>query len=183
MTKKTSSEPSESTNAETGLPNELISVLGGIKEKLTVMREFYEKSVSDESFEESMLRQIEEERTEKHAEVERVREKLGQKMVEMREKFAKNQNDYEKNIRLINSHVDDLKTQNMDLQATISQLQDRKGNNLQAERKSLEESLRLKTNSINALKLLVNEKDQRIESLEFRVANINSQLANLESYR
>jgi predicted RNase H-like nuclease (RuvC/YqgF family) len=87
---------------------------------------------------------------------------MGQKMVEMREKFAKNQNDYEKNIRLINSHVDDLKTQNMDLQATISQLQDRKGNNLQAERKSLEESLRLKTNNINALKLLVNEKDQRI---------------------
>lgn len=85
-------------------------------------------------------------------------------MAELRQKYARNQNDYEKNIKLINMHVDDLKTQNMDLQRAVCQLKDKKGGNM-ADRKGLEESLRLKTNSINGLKAVSAEKDKRIEEL------------------
>lgn len=37
-------------------------------------------------------------------------------MTELRNKFAKTQIDYDKNIKLMNMHIDDLKTQNIDLQ-------------------------------------------------------------------
>jgi len=79
-------------------------------------------------------------------------------------------------------HVDDLKTQNMDLQRAVSELTDKKGGNM-ADRKGLEESLRLKTNSINGLKAVSAEKDKRIEDLEFKLASLNSNLANLQSYK
>jgi len=38
------------------------------------------------------------------------------KTTELREKFAKVQSEYEKNFKLMNGHIDDLKTQNMDLE-------------------------------------------------------------------
>lgn len=45
-----------------------------------------------------------------------MKEKHNNKVAEMREKFGKAQIEYEKNIKLMNMHIDDLKTQNMDLQ-------------------------------------------------------------------
>jgi len=39
-----------------------------------------------------MLRQIEDERTEKHTEIEKVKEKFSAKISELREKYSKNQN-------------------------------------------------------------------------------------------
>lgn len=55
----------------------------------------------------------------------------------------------------MNGHIDDLKTQNMDLEKQLSELVEKKGvRNAGAEIKNLEESLRLKTNNINSLKAL-----------------------------
>lgn len=67
MVKKASVEPSESTDAPTSLPNELVSTLSALKERLGMMKEFYDLNTRDESYEESMMRQIEDERTEKHS--------------------------------------------------------------------------------------------------------------------
>jgi predicted RNase H-like nuclease (RuvC/YqgF family) len=146
------------------------------------MREFYEQSVSDESLEESIMRQVEDERTEKHVEIERVKEKCANKVAELRKAYARGQAEQEKNIRLMNAHLDDLKTQNVDLQRELSEATDRKGGS-GGERKNLEESIRLKQNNINSLKSLNAEKDKRINELEFRLASINAQVATMQSYK
>ena len=50
MTKKTYSEPSESTEAaHSDLPNDLVSILHGLKDKLATMKEFYDTNVTDDS--------------------------------------------------------------------------------------------------------------------------------------
>lgn len=64
----------------------------------------------------------------------------------------------------MNAHLDDLKTQNVDLQRELSEAADRKGGS-GGERKNLEESIRLKQNNINSLKNLNAEKDKRINDL------------------
>lgn len=46
MVKKTS-EPQESTDASTSLPNELISTLSGLKDKLVNMKDFYDQILTD----------------------------------------------------------------------------------------------------------------------------------------
>jgi chromosome segregation ATPase len=182
MVKKTS-EPSETTSAETSLPNELLSTLSGLRERLSGMREFYEHSLKDESFEESVMRQIEDERTEKHLEIEKAKEKCAAKVAELRKTYARGQAEMEKNIRLMNAHLDDLKSQNVDLQRELADAPDRRGGTSTADRKNLEESIRLKQNNINSLKSLNGEKDKRINELEFRLASINAQVATLQSYK
>jgi hypothetical protein len=100
------------------------------------MREFYEESVRDESLEESIMRQVEDERTEKHVEIEKAKEKYAAKVAELRKTYARGQAEQEKNIRLMNAHLDDLKTQNVDLQRELSEAADKKGGST-AERKNL----------------------------------------------
>lgn len=164
MVRKTS-EPSESTDASTSLPNELIATLAGLKDRLSLMKDFYDRSVADESFEESMMRQIEDERTEKHTEIDKIKEKHAAKIAEMRKNYSKIQADQEKNIKLINAHLDGLKAENMDLLKEVNESSDKKGGNFAQERKNLEESIRLKQNNINSLKSLNAEKDKRINDL------------------
>jgi hypothetical protein len=44
---KKSSEPVEETDSSSQLPNELVTVLSGLKERLSIMKEYYEKTVSE----------------------------------------------------------------------------------------------------------------------------------------
>jgi hypothetical protein len=46
MVKKTS-EPEESSDASTSLPNELISTISGLKDKLVSMKDFYDQMITD----------------------------------------------------------------------------------------------------------------------------------------
>lgn len=94
-----------------------------------------------------------------------MKEKHNAKIAELRERFNKTQVEYDKNIKLMNMHIDDLKTQNMDLQQELNEISDKKGGNFMSERKNLEESLRLKQNNINSLKALMSEKDKKISDL------------------
>lgn len=103
-------------------------------------------------------------------------------MAELRKTYARGQAEQDKNIRLMNAHLDDLKTQNVDLQRELSEAADKKGGST-AERKNLEESIRLKQNNINSLKSLNAEKDKKINELEFRLASINAQVATMQSYK
>lgn len=75
MVKKTNSncEQTESTDNSTNLPNDLISILQHLKEKLTNMNEFYDKNITDDTFEDGMLRQIQELRTQKYKEIEKLK--------------------------------------------------------------------------------------------------------------
>jgi hypothetical protein len=57
MVKKTS-DPSESTEAFTNLPNDLVGILSSLKDKLSSVKEFYDTNVPDDSLEDNMLRQI-----------------------------------------------------------------------------------------------------------------------------
>jgi hypothetical protein len=45
-----------------------------------------------------------------------MKERHNSKIAELRDRFNKTQGEYEKNIKLMNLHIDDLKSQNMDLQ-------------------------------------------------------------------
>lgn len=83
----------------------------------------------------------------------------------MRKNYNKIQTDQEKNIKLINAHLDGLKAENMDLLKEVNESSDKKGGNFAQERKNLEESIRLKQNNINSLKSLNAEKDKRINDL------------------
>ena len=83
----------------------------------------------------------------------------------MRKNYNKIQADQEKNIKLINAHLDGLKAENMDLLKEVNESSDKKGGNFTQERKNLEESIRLKQNNINSLKSLNAEKDKRINDL------------------
>jgi len=49
-----------------------------------------------------------------------MKEKHNAKIAELRERFNKTQLEYDKNIKLMNMHIDDLKTQNMDLQQELN---------------------------------------------------------------
>lgn len=64
----------------------------------------------------------------------------------------------------MNAHLDDLKSQNVELQRELAEAADRRGGST-ADRKNLEESIRLKQNNINSLKSLNAEKDKRINDL------------------
>ena len=83
----------------------------------------------------------------------------------------------------MNSHIDDLKSQNMDLQEQINGLSEKKGGNLLGVIKNLEETVRMKQNNINSLKALLLEKDKKIGDIEYRLASMSSQIASLQSYR
>ena len=49
-----------------------------------------------------------------------MKEKCAAKIAELRKTYAKGQAEQEKNIRLMNAHLDDLKTQNVDLQRDLA---------------------------------------------------------------
>ena len=83
----------------------------------------------------------------------------------------------------MNMYVDDLKAQNMTLHETIDTMPEKKGGNLQQEIRNLEEALRIKQNTLNSMKSLMAEKDRKIGDMEYKLASISSQIANLESYR
>ena len=77
-------------------------------------------------------------------------------------------------MKLMNSHIDDLKSQNMDLQEQINGLSEKKGGNLLGVIKNLEETVRMKQNNINSLKALLLEKDKKIGDIEYRLASMSS---------
>ena len=83
-----------------------------------------------------MLRQIEEQRVEKYKEIEKIKEKHNNKVAHLREKFGMAQIEYEKNLKMMNMCIEDLKLQNMDLQKELSDISERKGGNYMAERKN-----------------------------------------------
>ena len=66
-----------------------------------------------------------------------MKEKHNAKIAELRERFNKTQIEYDKNIKLMNMHIDDLKTQNMDIQQELNEISDKKGGNFMSERKNL----------------------------------------------
>jgi predicted RNase H-like nuclease (RuvC/YqgF family) len=86
-------------------------------------------------------------------------------------------------MKLLNLHIDDLKTKNMDLEKAFSEISERKGGNFSGERKNLEESIRLKQNNINSLKALLTEKDKKVQDLEYRLASLSSENAIIKSYK
>ena len=51
---------------------------------MAAVKDFYENSVPDDSLEDSMIRQIEEIRTEKYKEIEKLKEKQSGKIIELR---------------------------------------------------------------------------------------------------
>ena len=61
-----------------------MTVLSTLKEKMAAVKDFYENSVPDDSLEDSMIRQIEEIRTEKYKEIEKLKEKQSGKIIELR---------------------------------------------------------------------------------------------------
>ena len=74
MVKKTASaDQSEETQHTDNLPSDLIGTLESLKEKLTAMKEFYDQKATDDSFQDAMLRQIEEMRVEKYKEIEKIK--------------------------------------------------------------------------------------------------------------
>lgn len=84
------------------------------------------------------MRQIEDERTEKHLQIQKAKEKYAAKVTELRKTYARNQSQQEKNIRLMNAHLDDLKTQNVDLQRELAEAGDKRSGSSVSDRKNLE---------------------------------------------
>ena len=66
-----------------------------------------------------------------------MKEKHNAKIAALSERFNKTQIEYDKNIKLMNMHIDDLKTQNMDIQQELNEISDKKGGNFMSERKNL----------------------------------------------
>lgn len=184
MVRQTTFEGStEASQQDHNLPSELVGTLKSLHERLHHMKSFYMRNTTDESWEESMERQLEEERSDKHREIDKVKEKLNQKIADLREKANRNQHTNDENFRMMNTHIDDLKSQNMDLQRELQEHNDRRGGSLVIERKNLEEALKLKQRNIDSLKTLTGEKDHRINNLEYQLATVNSEIANLQSFK
>ena len=107
-----------------------------------------------------------------------MKEKQNSKLGELRDRFNRTQVEYDKNIKLMNMRIDDLKTENIELQEQIRDISERKGGNFSAHIKQLEEALRLKQNNINSLTSLVSVKDKKIGDLEYKVASLSSETAH-----
>ena len=90
---------------------------------------------------------------------------------------------YDKNIDILNRHLENVKAQNIELKDKLVNTpgNEQKLKGLMAERRKLEEALSLKQNHINIQNNLNGEKDRELSRLEAVVTDLNDKLAVLKS--